>query len=119
MTFFTRLFRPAPGPPPSDRAVRRNTQPFHEERGWTVRGGIAQGYYRTRFGSYAGRIDDIGTPHPEYFIIDPPRRLLDSPHGACFRQRSRSEFSIHWNRRPATIDQGILRVEHAILDAFA
>ncbi len=114
-----RVVAPAGARAPSGRRpVKRNTQPFHEERGWKPRGSAIRGYYRTKHGSFAGRIERPLSRDAEYFIIDPPKRLLDGPHGACFRQRGPREFFVHWNRPPETVDVGILRIEHALLEVF-
>lgn len=135
MTLLRRLLsgRPAPGggsaPPamptksrtstPKGTLIRRHSQRLHEERGWRIEGNTARGYYRTARGSFGGRIEGVGSAKPRYFISDPPRELLKGPHGACFAQRSKHEFSIHWNRQPRTIDEGILRVEHTILESWS
>lgn len=101
------------------RAVRvpRNTRPLYEERGWRRNGSKLSGYFRTRSGSTQGRIEDPDGPKPEYFIIDPPPALLRGPHGACFQQRDKHTFYIHWNRRPSDVNAGILRIEQYLIEA--
>ncbi|MBL8745383.1 MAG: hypothetical protein JNK58_03400 [Phycisphaerae bacterium] len=99
--------------------IRPNSVPFHEERGWRRHGSEFRGYYRTRKGSFEGRIRGTG-PRAEYFILHPPVRLVDGgPHAACFRQRGPHTFFIHWSEPPRDVDTGILRVEHCILESLS
>ena len=99
--------------------VRRNTQRLFEERGWRLNGTALDGYYRTKYGSFRGWITGATGSSPAFYIVDPPRAVLDGPHGACFQPRGRREFRVHWRTRPDNVDTGILRIEHTILEALS
>ncbi|MCC6678638.1 MAG: hypothetical protein IT436_16005 [Phycisphaerales bacterium] len=102
----------------SSRIIRRHSQPLWEERGWRQEGQRLAGWYRTRYGSYAGDINDAFGREPEYYIIKPPKALLNGPHGACFWQKGRHRYFVHWSQRPDSVNTGILRIEHALQEAM-
>jgi len=97
--------------------VPRNTQQLYEERGWRRDGATLRGYYRTRYGAFEGRIQSAFR-NPTYFIIRPPRPLLNGPHSACFTEVSKDEFRVHWSRKPTDVNAGILWMEHHIVEAL-
>jgi hypothetical protein len=76
------------------------------------------GYFRTRFGSYSGRIENPESSSRRFYITNPPQQVLSGPHGACFQPRGPHEFFIHWSVPPKDLDTGILRVEHTLLEAL-
>lgn len=104
--------------PAGMRLVARNSKMFHEERGWQLRGKVLHGWYRTRYGSFKGRIENPFSKVPKYFIIKPPAELLGGSHGACFTQIAKDVFSIHWAKKPDTIDTGIRRIEHTLYEGY-
>src|SRR5438105_2204298 len=68
-------------------AVKRSTDPYLPKQGWQLDTSTIpaawHGYYRTRFGSYKGRIT-ASTP-PQFYIHKPPKGLKERhSHGACF-----------------------------------
>ncbi len=116
----------APVEPPTPivngrRAVRvpRNTQPLWQERGWTQQGDDLLGHFRTKRGSFEARIKGAFGRNPEFFIYDPPAALLRGSHGQCFQQRDKHIFFVHWSKRPADVNTGILRVEHCLIEALS
>jgi len=97
--------------------VARNTQQLYEERGWRRDGTSLRGYYRTRYGAFEGRIESAFR-NPTYFIVRPPRQLLNGPHSACFTEVRKDKFRIHWSRKPADVNAGIRWMEHHIVEAL-
>lgn len=116
MGFLDALFGSRQPPPPRGRT--RNTQPFYVERGWQLRGNMLCGWYRTRYGSYEGRIENPFSSSARYSIIDPPNKLLHGPHSPCFTQRDGNRFEVHFSRPPSDVTGGILTVEHTIIEAL-
>ncbi|CAG0986195.1 hypothetical protein PHYC_02037 [Phycisphaerales bacterium] len=116
--------RRTPVPRPSGERIRgpvvvqRNTQRLFEERGWRWKGNTLEGFYRTKRGSFRGRIAGADGSSPEFYI-EASRAILDGPHGACFQPRGPREFRVHWSTRPDSVDTGILRIEHTILEALS
>lgn len=100
------------------RVIPRNSTRFFEERGWQLRGHDLHGFFRTRYGSFRGVIKRATGSSPDYFIESPPKQVLQGPHGPCFRPAAPNLFQIHWKERPDSVDVGILRVEHCILEAM-
>lgn len=100
---------------------KRHTRQFHEEQGWRLRGNALHGYYRTRYGAFKGRIENAFGKKPKYFLIKPPGALLDGPHGACFQEKGKDTFEVHWiaGRRPKDVNAGIMRLEHYLLEVLS
>ena len=98
--------------------IERTVLAYHEERKWARRGRDLVGYYRTKFGSFQGRIEDAFGRDPQYFIYDPPRQVLDGPHGICFHARGPAKFWVHWSLKPDGVDTGIKQVEQTVIESF-
>ena len=117
-----RLLRRAKPLRVTTRAARRRTvvgpSPLYEERGWVRSKGELRGWYRTRFGAFAGRIEEPFSRSPVFFIEKPPPEVFTGPHGPCFMQRSRREFFVHFAPAPTTPDGGILLIEAHIREAL-
>lgn len=96
----------------------RNTQALYEERGWRLRDNVLHGWCRTRRGAFQARIDGPFDASPRYSLINPPKQLLDGPHGGCFRQKEANRFEVHWNTKPADVNAGILQLEHILFEAL-
>lgn len=118
MGIFETLFGSRPPIPPRPRDRTRGTQPFYVERGWQLRGNTLYGWYRTRYGVFEGRIDNPFSGLAKYSIINPPDKLLNGPHSACFTQRDGNRFEVHFNSKPADLTGGILTMEHTIIEAL-
>jgi hypothetical protein len=100
--------------------VERSRRPYHEEQGWQHTNGLFSskltGYYRTRYGSFKGKIE-LGF-NPSFYIHNPPAELRDHSHWICFSARSGGWYSIHFSTRPRDVDSGIMTVERLITEAF-
>lgn len=110
------VFINEPSARPGSTVVQRTLTPLHRERGWKLQNGVLVGWYRTPFGSFAGRIE-----HPygqqTFYVRLPPIPLLRGEHSACFTETSKNLYRIHWNKPPADLDAGIRWVEHTISEA--
>lgn len=118
---------PTPKPSPKRRVASnvkvptgcvRNSQTFYEERGWRLRDNALHGWCRTRRGAVQARIDGPFGASPRYSLINPPKQLLNGPHGGCFRQKEANRFEVHWNSKPADVNAGILQLEHLLFEAL-
>ena len=103
---------------------RHRGKPYLQEKGWVFTYGInAQwnGYYRTRFGSFKGRIVPRADPKRRYFIHNPPERLHHH-HWACFSEMKGMEqggwYAVHLLPFPKDIVSGVLAIERVIDEAF-
>jgi hypothetical protein len=99
--------------------IRRNTIPFYEERGWRLDGDVLKGHYRTKKRSVAGAIENPFTKGSKYYIVNPPKQLLQGPHGACFTKMRDNEYSVHFSTRPKDVNTGIRTIEHLILEVLS
>ncbi|MCK4351854.1 hypothetical protein KAW65_00410 [candidate division WOR-3 bacterium] len=97
--------------------VERSKKPYWQERGWKRHRWMYTGYYRTRYGSWDGKIENI-TCYPKFYIHNPPSKLQQHPHWECFICRGRRWFLIHFKQNPRNIDSGIIQVERIINEAF-
>lgn len=99
--------------------VRRDLRPVYQERGWKEHKGFLVGFYRTRNGAFKGVIEKPFSKNPTYYIETPPERLLNGEHSACFTETSKNTFRIHWSKKPADVNVGILRMETTIVEAMS
>jgi len=97
--------------------VKRNSQQLYQEKGWRLKQGILYGYYRTRYKSFEGRIEDPFS-EPSFVIIKPPKALLRGEHGECFRQIAKDMYIVHWLDKPIDVNIGILVLENCITEAI-
>lgn len=102
--------------------IRRNSRQLYEERGWRRQGSTLHGYYRTRYKSYQGRIENAFATKQRYIIIKPDEKLLknfiNGPHSACFTEIGKNEYGVHFFPKPDNVNTGILRMEHHIFEAL-
>ncbi len=92
---------------------------LYEEKGWRQAGTDLRGQYRTRYGSFEGRVDNYMGKYPNFIIIRPPEALLNGPHSPCFQERAKNTYRIHWSREPENVDAGILKIEHELTEALS
>lgn len=104
---------------PRGRPIVRidRTRSLWIDRGWVERDGALWGEYRTPIGRFKGKIVNPRSTSPTYFIFNPPGALIrHREHGRCFAEKAPGMFSIHWRKKPRTIDIGILRIESLITE---
>jgi hypothetical protein len=107
--------------PAKRRAVKRSSASYLQEQGWKLTGSGASarwdGFYRSRFGSYKGRI--VPTTPPQFIIYKPPAQLRRHPHWSCFSSRGNDWYGVHFSRVPKDLSSGIMRIERIIHEAFS
>jgi hypothetical protein len=118
---------PSPTPAPPQRVVVKRLRlvripasknPLWKDRNWIKEGNRLNGAFRTAYGSISGEIR-LGDDGPSYYIINPPKELLQGGHGACFRPRQDGRFWVHFSEHTSgNIDAGILAVEDLLAKAF-
>jgi hypothetical protein len=101
-------------------AVKRSSAPYIEKTGWRETGTMPaewHGYYRTRFGSYKGRIT-ASTP-PQYYIYQPPEGLTTKhTHKNCFYLMRDNWCSVHFKIQPRDLDSGVIKLERILCEAY-
>lgn len=98
--------------------VKRREIPYWKKRGWKRRNGNLEGYFRTKYGSFKGKVKSYRR-NPTVYIYDPPSVLKNHNHWACFQPRGEEVFEIHFSKQRA-MDAGaaIESVEKIIKEAF-
>ena len=113
---------PKPAPPArSDMAplvVRPDVRPLWETKKWQKKKKTLFGTYKTALGSFGGKIV-LNKSIPEYFILEPPRELLNGPHRECFRPRDGGWYWVHFHSTSADVDSGIVAIEGCLYDALS
>jgi len=102
-------------------AVKRDTTPYIERQGWKRSNGFYpvtwQGWYRTRGGSWEGKIT-ASTP-PQFYIYKPPEALTTKhSHKACFHRRSDGWCDVHFRIIPGDLSSGIIKLERILYEAY-
>ena len=105
--------------------IKRSAKTYLTEQGWrlTYENGKPQleGFYRSRYGSFAGRIQNLDSAKPSFFIKDPPKELDRHSHRACFTERpniGKGWYSVHWSTLPRDLDSGVLHIEEVLNASF-
>jgi hypothetical protein len=102
--------------------IRRKSQLYIDGTGWQQSTSSTprewHGYYRTRFGSYKGRI--IASTPPQYYIHNPPKGLKERhSHAACFNKISDDGwYSAHFKKLPKDLDSGVIKLERVLCEAY-
>jgi hypothetical protein len=106
-------------------AIKRSAKTYIREQGWRLtyeqREGQFEGFYRSRYGSYAGKIQNLASSKPSFFIKDPPRELDRHSHRACFTERpnmGKGWYSVHFSILPRDLDSGVLHIEGVLNESF-
>jgi hypothetical protein len=103
------------------RTIRRNPHRYLTQQGWRpalLGGSEWQGYYRTRYGSFKGRVVAI-TPSPSFYVYKPPEKLKSShPHKLCFTSQGNGWHSVHFWRVPKDIDSGVMAIERILYESM-
>jgi len=103
-------------------AVKRDTEPYLPKQGWKLNTSTTpaewHGYYRTRFGSYKGRI--IASTPPQFYIHKPPAGLKERhSHKACFTaMKDDGWYSAHFSKLPKDLDSGVIKLERILYEAY-
>ena len=104
--------------------IKRKPKTYIQGQGWELSGGRNpqwNGFFRTKFGSFKGRIVPKGEANRRFFIHNPPAALRNH-HWACFTEMKGMEqdgwYAVHLLPFPQDIDSGVLAIERVIDEAF-
>lgn len=97
--------------------VRRITTPLWQEKRWKQVGDEFAGFYRTRYGSYEGRIKRRYGGFYEFYIQDPPACLQNHSHFRCFVLVNGNLYRVHFSLQGRCIDDGIVAIEKILGEA--
>jgi hypothetical protein len=105
--------------------IKRSAKTYLKEQGWllTYEKGKPElhGWYRCKYGSYYGMIQNLDSTKPGFFIKDPPQELDTHTHRACFTERptiGKGWYSVHFSLLPRDLDSGVLHIEGVLDECF-
>jgi hypothetical protein len=105
------------------KQVKRSSDSYKVSQGWRLSGGAEpmwHGYYRSKYGSFKGRVENFADPKFYIELPNPPERLRKHKHWICFHdQKKGGEYWVHLSPVPADIDSGIFAVERNLNEALA
>jgi hypothetical protein len=102
--------------------IKRSTKTYLQQQGWRLNelrtGSEWQGYYRTRYGSFKGRVLPSAST-PRFYLYQPPETLkAKHPHGACFSALGNGWYSVHFRRVPKDLDSGVMTIERILTECM-
>src|SRR2546430_406767 len=85
--------------------IKRSPKTYLKQRGWS-RTALPtdsewHGWYRTRWGSFRGRV--AGSNPPRYYLFKPPEQLKRHSHWCCFSDQGNGWYSVHFRKAPKDI----------------
>ncbi|MBS3788538.1 hypothetical protein KGY79_10140 [Candidatus Bipolaricaulota bacterium] len=105
-------------PTGNTNVVRHKEKPYWKRRGWKKQGRNLTGYYRTRYGTFKGRIEAYRSNDPEVFIYNPPKQLNNHDHSNCFFSRGGGKFKVHFKQKVDKPSIAIQSVEKILRESF-
>jgi hypothetical protein len=93
-------------------------QGLYLRRDWTKRDKWCYGYYRTKFGSFEGKIRTRLILSAEYYLRYPPEEMKKHRHWGCFQKRDKGWYSVHFTSPPKSIEDGIKTMEEILVESF-
>ena len=108
------------------RKLPRSSKSYIDAQGWRLTSESGQpqlaGWYRSRYGSFAGFIRNLDSTKPSFFIKDPPPELTNHPfHAACFTAKpdlGSGVYSVHFKIPPGDLSSGVIEIEGTINEGF-
>ena len=107
-----------PARSPGGQIVPYDERPLWIRRRWRRVGNEYKGYYRTKYGSFRGKVVQRYSGHFQFFIVNPPACLWDHSHKDCFIPQGGGKYEIHFNERRHSLNEGIWAVERILIEAF-
>ena len=117
-SLLTRLFGQVLRGPAQTVTIKRSQIPYWQERGWRHDGRTYRGTYKTAYGSFIGRIEQVRPGNFRLYIFDPPRDVRKHRHWTCFQSQGDKSYRIHMSRMPDDVSSGILAIERLLTEAF-
>lgn len=114
----TRIPEPSLTLPQNIIRVKPDSRPVWQRKGWKRNGDSYDGFYRIESGSWLGRAVERWKGHVDFFILNPPPRVLYGPHRACFKGYNNGLFWIHLYPSPADVASGIMAVERVLQESL-
>ena len=105
------------GPAPTI-AIKRSEIPYWQERGWRQEGRSYLGTYKTAYGSFIGRIEQVRPGNFRLYISGPPPEIRNHAHWTCFQHLFDGSYRIHMSQMPRDVSSGILAIERLLTEAF-
>ena len=105
---------------PKGILIKRREIPYWQERGWKkIRKGF-EGFYRTRFGSFQGKVEEKLFSKIDFYIHKPPKVLRNHDEWVCFNPRSRDWYFIHiiGGAKDKELSSGIIFIERILTEAY-
>lgn len=102
--------------------VTRDSRSYLEKQGWTLDTSSYpstwHGFYRTRAGSWKGKIA-LSAANPDFYIYKPPEGLYTKhSHKSCFHPRSDSWCWVHFTTTHRDLDSGVIKLERILYEAY-
>jgi hypothetical protein len=112
--------KPAPRRKLNNAAVKPDNTPLRVRRGWSTRGSIYQGYYRTKYGAWRGEIRRRGDKFNVYIFKPPKEQLQKLPRWHCFHQEGSDKWRINLavNPKDGDVSAIIFYVERLVIESF-
>ena len=117
-SFLRRIFGQVLRGPAPTVAIRRNEIPYWQGRGWRQEGRTYRGTYKTAYGSFVGRIEQVRPGNFRLYIFDPPQDVRKHAHWTCFQGHGDKSYRIHMSQMPDDVSSGILAIERLLTEAF-
>jgi hypothetical protein len=104
----------------------RSCKTYVDEQGWRLTSESGQpqleGWYRSRYGSYFGFIQNLDSTKPSFFIKAPPPEVTNHRlHAACFTANpdmGSDIYHIHFQVPPGDISSGVIEIEATINEGY-
>jgi hypothetical protein len=105
----------------SSKLINRSSKTYLTDKGWrrfkSYPGYEWQGYYRTRYGSFKGRV--LANASPSFYVYKPPEALnAKHSHSACFSSQGNGWYSAHFKRVPKDVDSGVMAIERILTESM-
>ena len=101
----------------TSKSVTRQFYQLWKERKWNRKNNNYSGFYRTRYGSYQGNINELAPGFIKFYIFSPPSCLSRHSHYACFFPRGGNKYEVHFSKKAKNVDEGIMAIEKILAEA--
>jgi len=98
--------------------VGPDTRPYWAQSAWRRKENVYSGYYRTKFGSWEGRVVEHVYGLLDVLVVNPPHRLLVGPYRRCLMKVGQSEYRIHFKVKTGDVSSAIRAVQRALEESF-